>query len=177
MLKKLNINKKGDIPSLFYAIVAIAAIGILFLIITTITNRTYSELGSILDKNGYNNSEADIALGKAQAAQAQNIWDYAFLGIAIAYIISMMLLAYRTPTSIVFMIIYIAAASFSFIIGVLLSNAWQTAALNPQLAETIVQFPITNLLLGNFFLVYITIIIGTTIVMLFGKYGGDNAVG
>jgi hypothetical protein len=178
MINILIKNKRGDIPSLFYAIVMIFVAAIVLFVLSHLFMGVYGGIDSFLESQTlFNQSEARDTLQKVEDFE-RSAWDYVFLAIMIGYIIMMGVLAFSTRISPIFYFIYGIAAIFSFGIGVVLSNTWQTIAANPEFAETIIRFPITNAIMGNFFPIFITVIVLMTMILLFGKFvgGGEGGV-
>lgn len=97
------------------------------------------------------------------------MWDYFFLAIVFAYTLSLMVLAFTTPTNPWLFAIFTILSSIGLFVGVALSNAWQKFAEADAMATTIARFPITDLILGNFYPIFVTIIFTAVMVMLFGK--------
>jgi len=178
MRKNILQDKHGDIPSLLFVIVSVFVAGIFIFIIGHLSFELYSGFDNYLGDK-YNNSEAhELMQTTIDRETPRSLWDYVFLAIAMGYVLMMGILGFSTRVSPVFYFIYAFAAMFSFAVGVVLSNFWQTMVLNPDMAVTALRFPITNLILGNFFPLFITVTIFLTMILLFGKYfGGDSGGG
>ena len=76
-----------------------------------------------------------------------------------------------------FFAIFAVLGSIGLFVGVALSNAWETFAETDVLSSTITRFPITNLLLDNFYPLFITLIVVLVMMMLFGKRFRGTAAG
>lgn len=167
-------NKKGDIPTLFFIIVGIFVVGMIIFTITHFTRQLYSGIDNVFDRNTrYNNSEAHLALNRVETFE-RSIWDYVFLAFAIGYVLTLALLSYSTRVNNVFFWLFTVASLFGLFLGVVLSNTWSSYANNPEFATTLVTFPITNAILGNFYPIFVTMMIAMFLVMLFGKFGGGD---
>jgi len=169
-------NKRGDIESIIYTIVILFIAGFILVFLSMFALDIYGRLGEGLDAAGYNNTEARDAIITVEGYE-NSIWDYVFLAIAISYTISLMILAYSTQTNPIYYVIYGLIASFGFIVAVVFANIWEKLAEAPQMVETIARFPITNLILDNYFPLFITVIILSVMVLLFGKYVGAGEGG
>ena len=170
------LNKRGaDIPSLFFTIISIFAIGIILFLFSDLFLGFYSGINNILGNSSLESSEAQSFLDDVEEIES-SIWDYVFLGIFVSYFILMGVLAFATRTNIIFAWIYVFASLFSFVIGVVVSNLWQSMAENPNLLDTVARFPITNLILGNFATVFISVMIFTGMILLFGKASSQGGI-
>ena len=172
--KKQKMNKKGDVASFLVAIASLFAIGIIIFLLSHIKAAFYVELQDYLNESAdYNESEALNVVREAQSAEiTSRIWDYAFLGIYIGYIIALGLTAFSTKISPAFFWLYVLIAIIGLFVGVALSNTWQGISENPELSTTIDDFPITNALLGTYYPLGITIILAIFLILLFGKPSG-----
>ncbi len=178
-LKFLQMNKKGsDIPSILFAIAMIFAIGIMLVTMSFLALTIYERLNDTLNTNpNIASSSSNETLTKMIRFE-QNMWDYFFLAIVIGYLISMVVLAFTTPTNPWLFAVFVVFSSIGLFVGVALSNAWQKFAEADALSATIDRFPITNLLLGNFYPLFVTMIIVLVMIMLFGKrFIGDSGGG
>jgi len=162
-------NKKGDIPSILYAIVAIAVVGIIILFASHMNNAVYTAFGDYFeDSPKYNNSIAHDTVVEINTKE-NALWDYVFLGIAMGYLLITALSAYSTRISPIFYWIYGILTMVGIALSVMLSNAWQEMANEPVFADTIARLPITNLFLGNYYPTVATALIVLSMILLFGK--------
>lgn len=170
-------NKKGsDIPSFLFGIAFLFAVGITLVVISYLALSIYTNLNDTLNDN------PDIASSQANETLSQvitfenSMWDYFFLAIVIGYVISMLVLAFITPTNPWFFAIFVILGSIGLFIGVALSNAWEKFAETDILSSTIARFTITDTILNNFYPLFITIMLVGIMVMLFGKrfLGGEG---
>jgi len=167
----MKFNKKGDIPSVLFVIVIIVFVGILLFILSDLTSGIFSKINNVFNLNSdLNNSIADLSLEKAQTYN-NSMWDYFFLFIALGYAIFLMFLAFSVLTDIRFVFLYIIFVLFGLFIGAGLSNMWQKMVENPAFSTTLTKFPITDALLGNFYVIFIASIVLLSIILLFGKFG------
>ncbi len=163
-------NKKGtDIPSILFTIITIFAIGIMIVFISFLALTIYEKLNTVLNDNPDIASDFSNETLTKVIAFEQDQWDYFFLAIVIAYVISMTVLSFTTPTNPWLFAIFVVFSSIGLFIGVVLSNTWQAFAATDILAPTIERFPITDLLLGNFYPLFVTMMIVLVMIMLFGK--------
>lgn len=174
----LKMNKKGDIPSILYSVAIIFAIGIMLVVVSYLALEIYSSLSDTLNENpDIASSYANETLTTIQAFE-QSMWDYFFLAIVLAYVISMFVLAFTTPSNPWLFAIFVVFSSIGLFVGVALSNAWEQFADADILESTIDRFPITDLILNNFYPLFVTLIVVGVMIMLFGKrFLGDAGGG
>ena len=164
-------DKRGDLPSLFFAIVSVFIAGIVLFVLSHLFFNVYGEIGNILENTGdgrYNDSQAHQFIETAQNIE-RSIWDYVFLAIAIGYVMMLGVLAFSTRISPIFYWIYALASLFGLAMGVIFANFWDLLSQRADMADTIARFPITDAIMGTFFPIYISVIIVLTIILLFGK--------
>ena len=165
-------NKKGDIVSIIFAVVAIFIIGILFFFMNHVTDTLYTQFDDYFNEStSYNDTEAHQALQQIHGVE-NSIWDYAFVAIFLGYMLALALTAYSTRISAVFYWIYGLLSMVVLGLGVILSNIWQSASATPEFAETITRFPITDAILGSYYPTFITAMIIIGMIILFGKGQG-----
>lgn len=163
------VNKKGDFESMIYVVILIFIIGFIFIFVNRLNHQFSITTESIFNSSDQlKNSSAIPALQKIRNTE-DNAWDYGFLAIYIGCILSLGVSAYSTRIHPIFYIIYGVLGLFVLVVGVMLSNAWQSAAENPEMTETITRFPITNFLLGSYAPLAITFMLVVFMVLLFGK--------
>lgn len=175
-MKIIMTNKKGaDIPSVIFIVVALLAIGVLFLFTNNLTHEIYNEFGdAIEDMPNYDNNTEAVKAIRSIDSQNEVVWDYAFLFIAIFSLFALGILAFSTRISPIFYWIYGVLGLLLFFIAIIMSNIWQEMAASEAFSTTITNFPITNTLLGTY---YPTLVLGALImgmILLFGKFGGNN---
>ena len=165
-------NKKGDIQSIIYTVVAVFTIGVVLFFMSHLFMGFYDGFQNVISNNEQLNSSGDASrtLAKIQHTET-NSWDYAFLGILIGYVILIGIFAYSTPISPVFFWIAVLMGLFGLFIGVMLSNTWMQMIEQPAFEETYGRFPITTLLLGSYYPSVITFILIIGLVLLFAKPG------
>ena len=105
------------------------------------------------------------------------MWDYAFLGIFMGCMIAIGVSAYAVRISPIFYWVYGLMSLFVLAMGVLLSNAWQELAAEPEFAVTLTRFTIMNTMLGSWFPTIVTAIIILFMIVLFGKSPGQEGFG
>lgn len=163
------INKRGDLPSIMFTIVVIAVIGIMLLLFNTVFSQVYAGFDNYFNESEeYNQSQAHTSLQEIIVFE-NTIWDYVFLGITFAYVLSLFLLSYSVRISPAFYFIYGVMILFGLVLGVMFSNLWQEMVTNPQLADVVVRFPITDAILGGFYPLFVAVVAITSMVLLFGK--------
>jgi len=167
------INKKGQIQSFIFVIASIFAVGIVLFFLNHMFDAVYTELDEYLETSDYNNTEAHVALQEYQTA-TNSIWDYAFLGILMGYIILLIVTAFSTRISPVFHWIYILISLIGLLVGVLLSNTWQALAESSEFSTTLTRFPIMNAVLGTYYPTFIMVILMIFLIILFGKPIGET---
>lgn len=164
-------NKKGDISSFLYTIAILFAAGIIIVVFSFLGLEIYEGMQTSINNTGYgNDTEAGRAIGEVISFQESSAWDYLFLAIAMTYFIGLLVLAYSVNVNPIFMFVYGVVSMIGFFVVVALANAWEVLATNPAMVETITRFPITNLLLDNYFPLFITVLLISMVVLLFGKF-------
>lgn len=165
-------NKKGQFETKLLAIVVIFIIGVLFFFFNKLNNELYGSLdGYFNESEDYNNSEAQEATRKIIGVE-NSVWDYAFLAIFIGFIIQIVLFSFATRINIAFFWLMIILDIPILIVGVIVSNIWQELAANPEFADTLLRFPITNTVLGSYYPMIVVGIMFFAAIALFGKPPG-----
>jgi len=132
-------------------------------------NNIYYENGTLAHVSCMNSSEAERVTTRLVGIEQTNMWDYASLAIFFGLLLQMLVFSFATRISVVFYWIFAVLGSIIVLTGVVLSNIWQKIVINPEFADTIARFPITNALLGNYFPTIVTGILLLAMVILFGK--------
>ena len=168
-------SKKAQFESVLLAIITIFIIGIILFFMNHVNKELYDKFDEILEEDiTLNQTQAHKALEKIQSIEGSSIWDYAFLAIFVGLIIQIVMFSFATRINIAFYWIMVLLDIPILIVGVVLSNIWQTLAVNPEFVITLTRFPITNLLLGTYFPIAVTIIIFIASIILFGKRPGSQ---
>lgn len=169
-----RLNKKGDIASIIYVVMFLVIVGIIFFFVVDLNVELFTELQNTLNDSGYEDTEALDQAVEFKETNQSRLWDYAFLGIFFGSLIAIGLSAYAVRISPIFYWVYAAISLFVLVLGTILSNFWQDLALEPDFADTLVYFPITNALLGTWYPLVVTAIIVISMVILFAKPKGQE---
>lgn len=167
-------NRKGDIPSLIYFIVAIFTIAIVVFVFSHLFGQIYSSIDDNYIETYQNNTIADQTLDQVITFE-QSMWDYFFLAIFASYLLVLIFIGFETPVDVKFYLIYAIVAMLGVFIGAVLSNVWEALAENPEFSSTLARFPITDAILNNFFPTVIIVSIVLTMILLFGKRLGGTS--
>lgn len=168
----MKLNSKGDIPSMILAAVLIFIVAIILIFFWQVRTPFYDTLDEYLEENeDYNDTEAHQAIQEIGDVE-RSIWDYAFLALMFGVVISLIMTAFATRIHPAFFWAYIIASIVIVVLGAIISNMWQGVADNPEMAEAIAAFPITNTVLGSNFSVFIAAFMFIFIIVLFGKTPG-----
>lgn len=159
-------NKRGDFESLLFIIIALIGGAIAFFVLSHLNNSIYTGLQEEMNVT-YSGTESVNALNKIKISN-NSIWDYAFLILLIGYVIAMGLTAWSVRISPIFMWIYILMCGFLLVVAVVGANLWQDLSTDTEFAETLTHFPIMDYIMSKL-PIFVTVIIGFTIVFLFGK--------
>ena len=163
-------NKRGQFESVLLVVITIFIIGIILFFFNHMNKQIYDKFDEYFEEDtDLNNTEAHQALEKIQYIEGTNIWDWAFLAIFIGLIIQIVMFSFATRINIAFYWIMVILDIPILIVGVVLSNVWQSLAANAEFATTILRFPIANLLLGSYFPIAVTVLIFFASIILFGK--------
>jgi len=161
-------NKKGQFGSTLLVVLLIFIVAIIIFFSNHIFSQFYQKVADTLEDTGYNNTEAHTVVQDIRTAE-NSTWDYAILAIVIGLIIQLVILSFSTRIMPALYWIYILESIVILIVGSILSVIWVTMAENPEFADTILRFPITDIILGNTFMFLITGIIVLGGILLFGK--------
>lgn len=168
-----NKNKRGDVASIIYVVMFLIVIGIVVFFLVDLNSELFTEIENALNNTaGLNGTEAVAQATEFKETNQSRLWDYAFLGIFFGSLIAIGLSAYAVRISPAFYWIYGAISLFVLTMGVVLSNVWQDLATEPEFADTIANFPITNAMLGTYYPLIVTAIIVISMIILFGKPRG-----
>lgn len=176
-LRKIKpMNRRGDFQSYIYTIVFLFAAGLVILLFNHLFSNIYGEVNDNLKQNAqFNNTEAQLTINQIYETETGQIWDYAFLGIAIGYIIALGFTAFLSRLSPIFFWIYVILGIIGLVLAVMLSNTWQEIAQNDVLSPTIVdRFPITNTILGTMYPTFVLGLLIITLILMFGKFPGEQ---
>jgi len=173
MLKN-RLNKKGQFTSVILIIITIFIIGIILLFMNHVNEKIYTALDEYMEDSEYNQTEAHQVTEDFQEIESSHIWDYVFLAVFIGLMIQMLIFSFASKINVAFFWIFILLGIIILIVGVILSNIWQETAAQPEFAETITRFPITNALLGTYYPTVIVAVLFLGMIILFGKFPGQE---
>lgn len=166
-------NKKGQIQGMIIAVITIFIIALILFFMNHLNKKFYDEFDEYFEGDAeLNNTVAHTTLEDLQGVEGSRIWDYAFLAIYVGLLIQMLIFSFASRTNVAFFWIYALLGIITLIVGTMLSNIWQEIAVNPEFAETITRFTITNTLLGTYYPTIITGILFLTMIITFGKFPG-----
>jgi len=166
-------NKKGQFEDRLFAIILIFIIAVILFFFNHLNSQIYDSYDDWFNNSAdYNNSEARDALTEIKSLEEGNMWDYAFFAIFVGFIIQIILFSFATRFNIAFYWILVLLDIPLLLVGVVLSNIWQSLVATPEFAVTITRFPITNLILGTYYPIAIVTIIFISSIILFGKRPG-----
>lgn len=161
-------NNKGQIDTVILTVITIFIIGIVFFFMNHVNDKLYDKFEGYMEGSEYNNTEAEKALNDIGDVEESSIWDYAFLAIYFGLVIQMVIFSFATRINIVFYWIFALEALIILILGVVLSNTWQSFSANPEFTTTLSRFPIMNLFLGSYMPIIVTFIMFVLMIILFG---------
>ena len=149
--------------------ITVFIIGLVLFFLSHFNKEIYDGFDKYFEDSDYNETEAHQALEKFQTIEGTNIWDYAFLAIFIGLMIQMLLFSFATRINIAFYWIFALVGIMILIVGTVLSNVWQEVAANPVFTDTVLRFPIANMLLGTYYPIAVTAFLFLGMIILFGK--------
>lgn len=163
-------NKKGDLPSIIFAVVSIFAVAVIVFFMSHVFDAIYTAADNAysLADDDYNDSQAQQTLQKIQT-DTNDSMDYVILYFIVGVVLSMSILSYSTRISNVYFFIYIMASFFIVMIATITSTVWQNLSENSEFAVTITRFPITDTLLKTYYPTFALVLVLITVVFLFGK--------
>jgi len=168
-------NKKAQFESVLFAIVMIVVIGIIIFFMSHVNEALYEGLDKHFEGDtDLNNTEAHLALQDIHDVEKSNLWDWVFLAIFIGLMIQMLIFSFASRTNIAFFWIFVILGIIILMAGTVLSNIWQEVVAKPEFADTILRFPITNSILGSNYPMIIVGIIFLSLIVLFGKFPGQQ---
>jgi len=140
-----------------------------------VNEKLYSSLADNFEADAdLNNTEAHQAIQDIRDVERSSIWDFAFLAIFLGLMIQMLIFSFASRSNIAFFWIFVIIGIIALMLGVMLSNIWQNVAENPEFVSTIARFPITNTLLGSYFPLVVVAITFLFMIVLFGKFPGQD---
>jgi len=162
-------GKRGQFESALLAVVTIFIIGIILLFMNHLNDKIFGSFDDWLDES--EDLKGSYAQNVTQDIQDVDnaAWDWGFFAIFIGLILNMVFFAFATRINIAFYWIFSILGIVILIVGTILSNIWQEIASNPEFAETILRFPITNMLLGSYFPTVVVALMFIMMIYLFGK--------
>ena len=170
-----KMNKRGQVESIILVIVTIFIIGIIVFFMSHVNEKLYTALDVNFEGNpDLNDTEAHKAVQAFQEVEQGSIWDFAFLAIFIGLMIQMLIFSFASRANIAFFWIFVIIGIISLVLGVMLSNIWQGVAANPEITATVARFPIMDTLLGSYFPMVVTAFIFLLMIVLFGKFPGQE---
>lgn len=149
--------------------ITIFIVGLLLFFLNHFNKEVYDGFDKYFNNSQYNDTTAHEALQKFQTLEGTSIWDYAFLAIFIGLMIQMLLFSFATRINIAFYWIFALVGIMILIVGTVLSNVWQEIVANPVFSETILRFPIANMLLGTYYPIAVVGFLFLGMIVLFGK--------
>lgn len=174
-MKSLLRNKEGQFLSVLTLVITIFVVGITLFFLNHLNKQIYDKFDTTFESQpSLNNSEAHLAVQKFQGIEGSKIWDYAFLAIFIGMFIQMLIFSFASKTNIVFFWLFVLLGIIVLIIGTALSNIWQEMASQAEFATTLLRFPIMNTILGSYYPTIITGIMFFGMIVLFGKFPGNE---
>jgi len=166
-------NNRGQFETKLLIIVMIFIIGIILFFFSHVNKQLYDSLDEYFEDSEYANTTAHETLEDIQTLEGSNIWDWVFLAIYIGLVLQMIMFSFATRINVAFYWIYALLGMIILVVGTVLSNTWQAMVVNPEFAVTITRFPITNLILGSYYPLFITFILFIGMIILFGKRGNE----
>ena len=174
-LNQFRKNKRGQIESIILLVITIVIIGIIVFFANHVNRQIYSSLNDKFQEDAeYNNTEVQQVTQKLEDVETSNIWDWVFFAIFIGLNIQMIIFSFASKQSLVFFWLFVIIGIVVLMLAIVLSNIWQSIAVNPEFAVTITRFPIMNLVLGSYFPVIITGVFYLALIVLFGKFPGQE---
>ena len=166
-------KKKGQVESIIFIVINLVIIGIILFFFNHMNKQVYDKFDKYMnDSAKYNNTEAHQALRDIQGVEGSNIWDWVFLAVFIGMNIQMIILSFASRQNLAFFWIFVIIGIVILILGIALSNIWQEMVNNPEFATTLLRFPITNTILGDYFPTILTGIFFLFLIIIFGKFPG-----
>lgn len=144
--------------------------------LNVLTTDIYEEFENVINSDavGLNGTEVSDTLATLVQVE-QTVWDYAILGVILGIVLNLILFSFATRISPVFYWLFAMLSLLTLFIGSIMSNIWQEMVSQPSFAADIARFPISNAILGNSSVLFITTIVITIgIIITFGKAPGGE---
>ncbi len=161
---------------LLLGVISIFILGLIIFFISHLRNTLYTEFDDYFNSTSdFNDSEARTALSKINTVE-NALWDWVFLAVFAAVMLNMIIFSFATRISLAFYWLFAILGIVILIVGTTLSAMWQETASNPAFAETLTNFPVMNLMLGNYFPMMVVLLLFVMMIILFGKRTGGDRV-
>lgn len=163
-------NKKGDIFQIIFFLILlliISIVGILFYALTDKVGDAWDD-SELLEEGSIAKESSDIIQANAPAVTDEFVF-FMFLGMIIALIIAAVKTNF-SPTVIFLFIIVLIIAVF---IAAGFTNLYQGFAQGDDLAEYSANLTLTNIVWSRFTPLFICILGGIILIIMYGKSGGD----
>jgi len=162
-------GKRAQFESILLAVITIFILGIILFFFNHVNDKLYTSLDEYFeDSESLKGSYAQNVTQDIQEVD-NAAWDWAFLAIFIGLIINMLFFSFATRINVAFYWVFALLGIVILIVGVVMSNIWQEMVINPEFSETVLRFPITNMLIGSYFPTIVVAILFITMIVLFGK--------
>ena len=167
-------KKKASAFDLAIVMAMIFAFALTFLIGHYVMGQVAIKVKPILNTSGANvsNYSGIVSQTLDKATDALDILDYAFLALVVGMIIFIILMSFKFQAHPAFYFIFLLFIVIMIVISVAMSNAYEKVENASILNESVLAFPITSHIMGNF-PIYIAIIGFISLIVIYAKSRGQ----
>ena len=172
-LRKITkLKKKAQFESILLVVIFAIIMGVIVFFFNHVNQQLYESLDEYFEEDPKYNDTIAPTTEKLRTFEESRIWDNVVLAVYIGLLIQMLIFSFATRVSPVFFWLFVLSGIIIVITGAMLSNFWQEIVNQPQFAETLTRFPVTNALLGSYYPIAITAVLFLAMIILFGKPPG-----
>lgn len=169
-MRSLIKDKKGDVFQIFFLlaiILAVAIVGVIMLKLTTSVNNFW-------DSSGLLNQTAvgEKSINTLQET-APRTTDYTIFFLFLAMNIGITIAAVKTNFSPLLIFLFIMLTLVAIMIAAGVVNMYQGLAQQPSIIGVSSQLTLTNFIFSKYLPLFISIICALTMIIMWGKSGGD----
>lgn len=138
-------SKKGDVATIVFIVFVLILSGIAMFVGHMILNKIIPEVEEM-----YNDSYSEYGDSEIfqEAVSATNMFDKVFFGLFVGFLIAMIVTSFFTPTHPIMIGIFMMVVMILVIVTAVLSNVWVEMSTNDIFTDTLVAFPITDVIMN-----------------------------
>lgn len=157
-------NKRGDISTILILIAILLALAVSSIIFVKVFDEVSTKLKAVDGLS--NNTINTITVAQTQAPK---LLDFFIFFTLIAFFIGLIISSIYIDVNPAVLIVFIIGIVIAIVIAGQVTNIFNLFSTQPELASTMVGFPLTSMILGNNFPIIILVIGVVVVVILYGK--------